>query len=57
MSEYDMQKFAQELKILIFNCFWKNWPTVQFRLFILISSYLKLKIKETFYFGQYLIFS
>ena len=28
MSEYDMQKFAQELKILIFNCFWKNWPTV-----------------------------
>ena len=32
MSEYDMQKFAQELKILIFNCFWKNWPTV--RLFV-----------------------
>ena len=31
MSEYDMQKFAQELKILIFNCFWKNWPTVHER--------------------------
>ena len=26
MSEYDMQKFAQELKIIIFNSFGKTGP-------------------------------